>query len=160
MNSLIIYTTKHGCVEKAANLLKEKLTGQVQSVNAMKQAAPSLDEYDTIILGGSIYMGRIQKELTNYVSKNLPLLMNKKIGLFICAGSPEENARSKELTDSFPPELYSHAKAKEIFGSEIIFSKLGFFEKMITKAISHQSNDILELNEAAIDKFAKDICQG
>lgn len=157
MKSIIIYSTKYGSVEKAAKTLKSKMSGEVLLVNVIKETVPSLDEYDNVILGGSIYMGKTQKELTNYISKNLPLLMNKRIGLFICAGLPDPQARAKELASAFPPELYDHAVCKEILGHEINYEKINFFDKMVMKAVKGDKNSSSQFYEDKIDNFAKAI---
>lgn len=158
MKSIIIYTTKHGYVEITVQVLESKMDGQVTSVNIMKENPPSLEEYDNVILGGSIYMGRIQKKMSDYISKNLPQLMSKRIGLFICAGSPDPKARVKELESAYPAELYNHAVTKEVFGYEINFEKLGFFEKLVMKAVTGDKSNISELCEDNIANFAKAMC--
>ena len=61
MKTLIVYSSKHGTAEKSANILKSKLTGDVDVVNIMLFAPTNLDKYDNIILGGSIYIGKVQK---------------------------------------------------------------------------------------------------
>ncbi|MCX7709531.1 MAG: flavodoxin domain-containing protein [Clostridia bacterium] len=155
MKNIIIYATKYGSTEKAAKMLKSKLTGDVLLVNVLKEKVPSLEEYDQIILGGSIYMGRVQKELTEFIEKNLSLLLKKKVGLFICAGSPDPAARQKELETVFPAELYNHASTKELFGYELTFEKMGFLDKTITRAMKGDKNSVSELNEAAMERFAK-----
>ncbi|MFZ5639495.1 MAG: flavodoxin domain-containing protein [Bacillota bacterium] len=90
MRSLIIYATKYGCAEKAATILKSKMNGDVFLVNVMKEKVPGLDQYDNVILGGSIYIGKIQKALIKYIKSNLPSLLQKRVGLFICAGDLSE----------------------------------------------------------------------
>ena len=82
MKSIIIFSTKYGCAEKTAKMLQSKMKGDVRMVNIVKDKVPALDEFDAVILGGSIYMGRIQKELTAFISGNLPALLKKKVGLF------------------------------------------------------------------------------
>lgn len=62
MKTIIIYTTKYGCAEKAAYLLRSKLGEGTEAVNLMHAKEPLLDKYDTVILGGSIYFGKIQKK--------------------------------------------------------------------------------------------------
>lgn len=41
----------------------QNLQSDVKLVNLMKEKAPALEGYDRVIIGGSIYYGRIQKEL-------------------------------------------------------------------------------------------------
>ncbi len=54
MKNLILFTTKYGSVEKCSNLLKEQLDGETRIVNLKRDAVPNLQEFDNIILGGSI----------------------------------------------------------------------------------------------------------
>lgn len=157
MKTIIVYTTKYGCTEKAVNVLKTKLSGEVSAVNLKKAGEPDLGQYDVVILGGSIYMGNIQKEMKEYATRNVASLLKKKVGLFICAGAPDLQARVKELETAFPQELFSHAAQKEVFGGEITYEKLGFLEKTIMKAVKGDKNNYSDLSEEKIDAFAKAI---
>ena len=65
MKNLIIFTTKHGCVEKCSTLLQQKLHGETTMVNLKKDVIPDLEGFQNIILGGSIYVGKIQKDSSN-----------------------------------------------------------------------------------------------
>ena len=155
MKTIIIYATKHGTTEKAAHILKSKLTGEVHIVNIMLEPVTALEEYDTIILGGSIYVGKIQKKLSSFVNTNLPLLLEKRIGLFICAGEQDEALKEKELMTSFPPILFDHAVAKDVFGFEFGMDKLSFFEKLVMNRVKGVKTSIYELSEERIHAFAE-----
>lgn len=159
MKSIIIYSTKHGSVEHAANILKSKMNGDVLLVNVMKETVPPVDAYDNVILAGSIYMGRIQKELTNYVTANLPVLLQKRVGLFICAASPEPAARMKELETSFPGELCAKAVCKDVFGYDLNYDKLNFFEKLIMRMVTGSKESSSHLEHEKIASFAKAISE-
>lgn len=155
MNTIIIYATKYGCAEKAARLLRAGLDGEVSLVNVMKEAVPALDPYDCVVLGGSIYMGKMQKQLKSYVSDKLPLLLKKRVGLFICAGLPQPEARKAELEGSFPPELYKHAICKEVFGHEMDYERMSFLDRTIMRAVTGSKESSFSLSEEKIEDFAK-----
>jgi menaquinone-dependent protoporphyrinogen oxidase len=163
MKTLIVYGSKHGCTEKCSNVLKDKLYGEVVVVDLKKDGIPDMNSYDNIVIGGSIYAGRIQKEITEFCSKNINVLKNKKIGLFVCCMSEGEKAIS-QLNSCFSNELVSMAKVKEHFGGGFIFSKMNFFEKFIIKMVTKKENngtkvdtnkDILNINEENINRFAQ-----
>jgi menaquinone-dependent protoporphyrinogen oxidase len=154
MRTIIIYSTKYGSAGNAAKMLEAKMDGEVQVVNIMTEVVPSLVDYDNIILGGSIYIGKIQRKLSKFVDKNLPILMKKRIGLFICAAEKEE-VRTKELESAFPAELYYHAICKEIFGYEIHYDKLNFLEKKMAGTVLGHKHNHSELSEEKIKKFAR-----
>jgi menaquinone-dependent protoporphyrinogen oxidase len=155
LKTIIIYSTKYGCVENAVNILKSKIEGEVDLINIMKENVPSLDHYDKVVIGGSIYVGKIQKRLLKFVDKNLSLLLTKQVGLFICAGEKMEEVREKELVDSFPKELFNHAICKDIFGYQIHYEKLNFLEKRMVAAVLGHKEGCSELYVEKIERFAK-----
>ncbi len=153
MNTLIVYATKYGCTENCVKDLAKKLTGKVVYFNLKSGNAPDLSQYDKIIVGGSIYIGRIQKEVSDFCSKNLDGLKTKKTGFFICCMRDGAIAES-ELNDAFPKELLAAAAAKDCFGGEFIFSKMNFLDKLIVKKVSKINKDTSNILTENINSFA------
>ncbi|MBK1810583.1 flavodoxin [Clostridium sp. YIM B02505] len=153
MKSLIIYATKYGTVEKASNLIKDKMKGEVVMVNILKQEPPSTVEFDNIILGGSIYIGNIQKKLKQFAINHEEELLMKRVGLFICGGADKEEEKYKELKNAFPSKLFENAICKCQFGYEYKFEKLNFFEKAMIKKITGIKDSVYKLSEESIEKF-------
>ncbi|KAJ52714.1 menaquinone-dependent protoporphyrinogen oxidase [Clostridium tetanomorphum] len=154
MKTLIVYGSKHGCVEKCSKELKDKLHGEVVTVDIKKDSVPDIGLFDNIIIGGSVYAGKIQKGITEFCCKNINELKDKNIGLFIC-GMIEEQKGKAELNNVFPEELLSKAVAKEYFGGEVIFSKMNFFEKFIIKKVCKINEDVSNIISENISKFIK-----
>jgi menaquinone-dependent protoporphyrinogen oxidase len=155
MKSLIIYATKTGyvteCVEKLAGLL----TGEVDKIN-LAGRPPKIDpsQYDRIMIGGSIRAGRIQKVVRKFCAAHTPLLVTKKIGLFIaCLAKPEETA--KYFDDNFPRSLVVQASAKACFGGAAYYERMSPLERLIIKKISGQPESFSKPNEAGIKQFAQ-----
>ena len=140
MNILIVFATKHGCTKKCVSILSEKLDGKVDLFNLKETKRLNLDQYDKIVIGGSIYAGRIQKEVSKFCSENLNKLIEKKLGLFICCMN--ESSKEAQLNTSFPQELLSKAVAKEGFGGEFNFDDMNFMEKTIIKMISKSDKNL------------------
>lgn len=153
MNTLIVYATKHGCAEKCAGMLAQKLGGKIEVQNLKNMNALNLSQYDSIIIGGSIYAGRIQKEVSEFCIKNMEALKNKRLGLFICGMQKE--AYEAELNAAFPKELLENSIVKDFLGGEFIFKKASFLERMVIKMITKSNKDVLDINELTIDSFAK-----
>lgn len=164
MNTLIVYASKHGSAERCAVLLSEKLSGTTELYNLKNGKGPELSQYDRIIIGGSIYAGRIQKEVSEFCIGKTSELMNKKLGLYICCMN--KSASETQLKDAFPQELFNNAAAKESFGGEFKFRDMSFIEKTITKMISKvlrkedpsipeldMKKDLSLLSQEKIDKF-------
>lgn len=153
MKTLIIYTTSHGCTEKAVKELTQKLSGEITSLDLKHLKSPSLFEFDRIIIGGSIHAGQIQKRIRNFCSTNLDQLKSKEIGLFICCMYKAEIAR-EEIKNAFPEELHQLAKTEAIFGGEYNFDKMNFVEKMLVKKIAKVRESVSNLDHDSIDRFA------
>jgi menaquinone-dependent protoporphyrinogen oxidase len=154
MRTLIVYGTKYGCTEKCANILKDKLSGQTDLINLKTQKAPDLKEYDRIVIGGSIVIGRVQKEVSDFCTKNLEALGNTKLGLFLCSMREGEEAKT-QLASAFPKELTEVATAKGLFGGEFMISRMGFMDKLIVKKVAKVEKDTSKILEENIDSFAE-----
>jgi menaquinone-dependent protoporphyrinogen oxidase len=154
MKTLIIYASKYGSAEKCSNLLKDKLNDEVEIVNIKKESIPEITLFDNIIVGGSIYMGKIQKEVNQFCLKNISVLKNKNLGFFICCMSEDEVAE-KQINSSFPEELLKNAIVRACFGGEFKFKKMNFLEGIIIKKISKTSEDSSKLLQENINEFAQ-----
>ncbi|MBN1522271.1 MAG: flavodoxin [Candidatus Aureabacteria bacterium] len=153
MRSLILFATKYGSVEKCAYLLKEKITGEVDIVNIRKDKVPALDMYDKVMLGGSIYIGKIQKEILRYCREKGALLKTKKLGLFLCAGE-ESDKRYGYFETSFTRDLCEHAASKEIFGHELYYEKMSLLDKLALRFAKKPRSSYSRLDMESIQKFA------
>ncbi len=153
MRTLIAYGTKYGCAEKCAIELSKELNGNVELSNLKNKSKIDFTKYDQVIIGGSAYIGKIQKEVTDFINNNMNELKNKKIGLFIC-GMQEGEMIGKEINDNFPAELVSKAKSVKHFGGEFTFNKMNFMEKAIVKKIVKVTSDKSDIHHDNIKSMA------
>lgn len=154
MNTLIVYATKHGTTEKCAEKLKEELEGEVELVNLEKMNKIDLGRYDQVIIGGSVYAGRVRKPVSQFCMQHLEELNHKRLGLFLCGIAEGEDA-DKELNSIYPPELLRAAVAKEFFGGEVNIDQMNFFEKFIMKKVANTTTNLSKIREDKIMDFAK-----
>ncbi|SCY90797.1 flavodoxin domain-containing protein [Alkaliphilus peptidifermentans] len=154
MKTIIVYSTKYGTTEKCANSLSKKLSGEIDLVNLKSINDIDLSLYERVIIGGSIYLGRIQKEVTNFCSNNLEALKEKKLGLFICC-MRDGNEMDIQLKAAFPQELVDKAIAIDAFGGEFIFDKMGFIDRFIVKKVSKTDKDTSNILETNIVDFSE-----
>lgn len=127
MKKLIVYASKSGTTAKCAEMLKQKLP-DTDTVNLATDTV-DLSGCNTIIIGGAIRYGRINKKVHQFVEAHLSVLMQKDVALYICCGFPDQAER--HFIDNFPPELLKHAFVKENFGGELHLDSLSFFEKTV-----------------------------
>jgi menaquinone-dependent protoporphyrinogen oxidase len=130
MKTLIIYSSKYGYTQECAIKLSELINGDVTLVNGAKEKIPSIQEFDNVIIGSSIYIGLINSKIGKFCTENVDILKTKNLGFFISCGMPENF--ELHLDNSFPAELLSIAKSKLCFGGELRIDKMGFFHKIIT----------------------------
>ncbi len=156
MNALIVYMSHHGTTEKVVTTLKRQFGyNNAASINLKDGFNADLSIYDTVIVGGSIHAGRIQKGIRIFCNQYSEELLNKRLGLFICHMDQEDP--EKEFEDAFPEELKNHALAKGLFGGEFLFEKMNFFEKLIVKKITGETKTVKRINHQAINQFAVEI---
>jgi menaquinone-dependent protoporphyrinogen oxidase len=154
MKTLIVYATQHGCTQKISEQMKDYLGGDVTLKNLKKESVPSLQNYDRIIIGGSIHAGQIQKKVKEFCHEYLAELQQKELGLFICCMEEGEMAR-KQLENAYPEELFLRAKASASFGGAFDFERMNFFERMIVKKVAHVKQSTSKVDFDAVRSFSK-----
>ena len=132
MKTLIAYSTTLGCTEQCASKLKEDLGEGVEMVRISRRRRYNFQDYNTIIIGGSIHEGMIQRSVFKFCENNLEVLLQKQVGLFICCMDPDAN--EQELIDrAFPEKLVKHALASGFFGGELNIKKMNLLQKIMTR---------------------------
>lgn len=154
MKTLIVYSSKYGCTEKCADFLAKELKDKPDIINLKNYKDVNLSLYNKVIIGGSIYMGKIQKEVSDFCSKYLGELKEKEVGLFIC-GMQEGDSINTEINQNFPKELIEMATVIKHFGGEFDFSKMSLFEKLIVKIVAKTSSNKSNILNDNIKSFAK-----
>ncbi|WML26971.1 flavodoxin domain-containing protein [Neobacillus sp. OS1-33] len=154
MKCLIVYCSSHGTTEKAVGFLIEGLDGKVFAVD-LKRDKEKLDltKFDTVIIGGSIHAGNIQRKIKQFIRNNLDTLLEKNIGLFLCCMQDGETA-IEQFNNAFPQELRKNSAAMGLFGGEFLLSEMNFLEKQIVKKVSGATIDQSNLDYEAIKEFA------
>ena len=151
--TLILYQSRAGTTEKVAGLLAGKLNSEVKVVNLKKEKNPSLLEFDTIIIGGSIRASLIQPGIKKFLEKNKELLLTKDLGLFLCC-MEEGEAAEKQFNESYPEELRRAARATGLMGGEFDFDRLNFLERGIIKKVAGVTESVSKIRNEAIEEFA------
>ena len=153
MNTLILYASNHGTTEKIAARIS-RLIGfnKCKTVNINEMAPPPLDDFDSVIIGGSIHFGKVQRKIRKYCENNIEDLLTKKLGLFICY--MDKTHEVDEYFNSYPIDLIEHAHAEGYFGGAFDFEKLNFIERFIVRKNLGQKESISRINSQSINHFA------
>lgn len=154
MKSLIVYCSSHGTTEKAVRFLSESLKGEVLAVDLKREKVKfDLGHFDTVIIGGSIHVGNIQRKIKQFIRNNLDTLLERDVGLFLCCMHDGETA-IEQFNNAFPQELRKNSTAMGLFGGEFLLSEMNFLEKQIVKKVSGATVDQSNLDYEAIKAFA------
>ena len=132
MKTLIAYSTTLGCTEQCASKLKEDLGSDVELVRISRRRKYNLHLPDTVIIGGSIHEGMIQRSVYKFCENNLDILLQKYVGLFVCCMDPDANEQ-KLIERAFPEQLVEHALASGFFGGELNIKKMNLLQKIMTR---------------------------
>ncbi|MDR2932615.1 MAG: flavodoxin domain-containing protein [Oscillospiraceae bacterium] len=153
MKTVIAYASEYGSAKTCAEMLAGHLDGDTALLDLKRSTA--LDGgYDTVIIGGSVYAGSIQKEVIRFCTANRDALMGKRLGLYVCCAARGESAA--DYVKLFPEELVGKAVATGAFGGVFHMDKMKPFHKLIIKMLRKVNKDMKEpeINAEAVAAFA------
>ncbi|MCE5205638.1 MAG: flavodoxin domain-containing protein [Porphyromonadaceae bacterium] len=154
-NTLIVFASNHGTVDKYARELFRLIDGKVDICNLNeREMVPDLTKYDSVIVGGAIQSGKMQEEISLFCEKHLDELVVKRLGLFIHCPLTGENAQ-KLLDGAYPKELKDCAVVRDYFGVEANQLKMNIWERIVTTQMIKKKDLIVELLKEKIERFAR-----
>ena len=147
--ALIIYGTRYGASAQTSEIVAETLRQEgfeVKVVDAKKEKVQSISEFDLIIVGSGIQMGKWTKEPEEFLKKYNNELSKKKVALFVSCGSAnplsEGEQKTREMDDA--KKKYLEEKSDEynvvpvslgFFGGCYDFNKMSWFFKKTLSSI-------------------------
>ncbi len=156
----MIYMSRHGTTGKVANLIAEKLEREhpVDVMNLARFPALSPEPYDMVIIGGSIHLGQIQEEVRAFCERNLELLLQKEVGLYICCLLRER--QEVQLRDAFPVKLLAHSKTHACLGGEFLMERMDHEDWVVARVAAKSDRSVSKIDFQAIDKFCESLLKG
>jgi menaquinone-dependent protoporphyrinogen oxidase len=155
MKTLILYGSHKGCTRSCAEKVSEQIGGS-ETVDLARSASPTLDGYDTVVLGSSIWAGKVHPKVNRFVKKNLPALLDKRLGLFICSGDD----KADHIGQNYPASLVEHAQAKAYFGGALNINDYNPLVKFILKKKAGVTESYNRLKPEVISQFSKSLRNG
>ena len=155
MATAIIVGSKFGTGVESARKIAEMIT-DAEIFICKKDKMPDLSRFSTVILGGSIYAGRIIGSLKSFVDKNRELIKQKNLGIFICSLESGEKAM-KYIESNFGVDLEKSALSLGIFGGVMNYSKLSFVEKLLISKMIKIPDGYKTYNIEMIKVFVSDL---
>jgi len=150
---LIVYRTRYGATSSCARRLSERLRAQSVVVDLATSRPPSAKEFDAVLIGGSIYGGKVQREVPSFCEREQRALQERPVGLFLCCLLGGERAEA-QLRASFPDWLTAHAFQTAVFGGILEPRKLRLLDRLLVASVAPPRRIISRIDAAAIDRMA------
>lgn len=131
MKTLIIYSSKHGTTKDCGTFVQEQLNHDSEMVSVEHASTIDLSTVENVLIGSSVYAGKINKHLLEWTNNHLNSLTTKKLGIFLCCGVEEELDTYFNL---FPKELIDNAKLFYC-GGKINLEDHNFLVRLMLKKI-------------------------
>lgn len=155
MKTAIIYASKYGTTAKVAREIGEKMQTDVTLFSLKDTPAPDIREFDTIVLGSSVYAGQPSKKMKVFCSNNEAVLLQKRLGLFVCGMEPSPEGRKRETEAAYPESLREHAATVAFLGGEFLFESMNWLHRFVAQKIAKTGTSVSLIDTAGIDDFVK-----
>jgi menaquinone-dependent protoporphyrinogen oxidase len=180
--ALIVYGTRYGATASTSQVIADSLRQdgfEVKVVNAKKEKVQSITEFDLILVGSGIAMGKWTGEAEDFIKKHKEELSTKAVALFVSCGGANPLSEGENRTREYESgkQKYLEDKVKEFnlkpialgyFGGCYNFGKMSWFFKKTLSSIkpklesagyteSSNGYDLRDLS--AIKAWAKELSQ-
>ena len=152
MKVLIAYSSKYGSTRDCANKLAAKLDCATEVIDVNK-SKPDPRVYDAVIIGGPVYMGKLNKATASYCETYQDLLLGKPLGLFICHMDRDKDT-DLQIASLYPEKLLAHSTVSKSFGGAYMVSNMNFFYKAIIRKAAGVTQDKRDIFHDQIESFA------
>ena len=159
MKGIIIYNGKYGATEQYATWLAEAL--KLLKIKTEIAASDIIAQYDVVIMGSSIYVGRLV--IDQWLKQHSKLLSKKKLFLFVVSGSTSNDKLLQQavLDKNLDPLLRDKVKVFFLPG-RCINSRLSWTDRIVLKMGAWlekdpQKKQVMENGFDNMDKNALDL---
>jgi menaquinone-dependent protoporphyrinogen oxidase len=150
---LVVYASKNGSTAEIAQAIGKELQAAGHTADAVeisKGASPQ--GYDAVVIGGPVYMGRMDGSIGKFVKRHYPDLARVPVaGFVVCLA-----AASKDKEGMARAEKALHAAlaplkpvAETIFAGKLDPEKLSWFQRWITRKVKSPVGDFRDWSAIA-----------
>jgi menaquinone-dependent protoporphyrinogen oxidase len=155
MSTLILYASKYGAAHEIAQRILNRIENGVLH-NLKDKNIPSLDKFDCVVIGSSLYAGSIRREAKKFMAFYADSLKGKKIGLFLSGiGGNDEKSERAYIKNNFPDAVLNMAKVSFVLGGAFDPQKAGLIDRLIIRIVTGKSGYINTISDKKIDLFAE-----
>ena len=113
--ALVVYGTRYGATANSAEVIADTLRQEgfeVKIVDAKKDKVQSISEFDLVIVGSGIQMGKWTKEPENFLKKFKNDLSKKRLALFVSCGSANPLSEGEQKNQNIADAKHKYLEAK------------------------------------------------
>ena len=172
---LIAYGSSEGHTARIAEYLADVIRGNdhvADSVDLKRSAAPRIEDYDAVIAGASVHMGKHQKYVRDFVKANRPALELLPSAFFSVslAAHDQNKAARKEVVSclaEFAKQTGWRPDKVGVFAGALLYTRYGFFKRWIMRKIARSkgspdldtSRDYLYTDWESVKRFAEEFLE-
>lgn len=104
--------------------------------------------YDTIIIGASVYIGMLNKEVKEFVTNQRDILKTCRVCMFTL-GLQQEDTK-KVIVENLGNQFYESLFYYDAFGGRITMKSLSFMERNIIRVVNKKMKLIDSLNNDSV----------
>lgn len=171
---LITYGTTEGHTAKVADVMADVIRQhghEADAVDVTSLADTMPEGYDAAIIGASIHMGKHDKHVVAFVTKNLDTLQRLPSAFFSVSLAAHGDTKEAEgYVDEFEDETGWRPDLVAMFGGALLYTHYGFIKRHLMKKIAQDKPGDLGLDtrrdyvytewdavQRFADHFAKDL---
>jgi menaquinone-dependent protoporphyrinogen oxidase len=169
---LIAYGTTEGQTARIADHIADVIQKrgiEAQALDLKRSTHVPLDDYDAVIVGGSIHMGKHQNDVADFVSTNRSALERLRSAFFsvsLAAHGDLENAEA--YVANFEQQTGWHPTKVGLFGGALLYRQYGLFRRYMMKRIvrdkpgglsADTSRDHSYTDWAQVERFVEDFLE-
>jgi len=169
---LVLYGTGEGQTAKIAERIAATISERGHETSAIdvhnRPDSFTLKEYDAVVVGASIHVGKHQDEVRDFVTDNRDALSGMPTAFFqvsLSSANEEKREEAAGYVESFVTETGWHPDRIGQFGGALRFSEYGFLKRLMMKQIAKDllthkrkpTGDIEFTDWGAVDAFAADV---
>ena len=139
---LVLYGSSEGQTAKVARAIAARLTADAIDAELVRAGAadPKPDDYDGVIVAGSIHAGGYQRPVARWVRAHLGGLESRptafvSVCLSILSKKPKERDEANAMPRRFVDRLGWHPTAIKIVAGALPYTKYNFFTRWLMKRI-------------------------
>ncbi len=154
--TLVAYASKYGSTAEIAEKIGDVLnqTGLATDVLSADKVG-DLTQYEAVILGSAVYIGKWRKEAVNFLISHEKFLAKRHVWLF--SSGPSGEGDPVELLDGWRfPEAQQGIierigpRGIKIFHGSVDTEKLNFIEKSMVKTVKAPSGDFRDWDDITL----------